>query len=107
MPEPNYDTIVHKQLTWNKQTWKVLTEKGITEQSSVRLDFFYYAPTKDAADHLVGLLRHETDYEISPLRSEGPFWRKRWSVSGSTQAILTRLSLLDRDFGNFAVAGLR
>ena len=44
MRDKHYERILEKQLAMNRQTWAALERRGATEDSELRLDFFFYAP---------------------------------------------------------------
>ena len=80
------------QLAMNVQTWNVLRQHGVTEQTDLRLDFSYDAPTRAAADKLVKLLRDETDYTVAePSPSDTGYL-----VSGTTQETQVSLDILNQ-----------
>jgi hypothetical protein len=73
----------------NAKTWQALMRNGLKPDTEVRLDFFFYSPSKEKAEDLKDLLE-EYDYEAeineTELSSEG-----KLLVSGRT--IPTNLSL--------------
>jgi hypothetical protein len=70
----------------NPETWGALREHGVTEQTELRLDFFYMAPDRESAETLARFLRDETDYEVE-ANAEG--------VAGSTQTTTVSAEVLD------------
>ena len=70
----------------NEQTWETLQAHGLTEESEVRLDFFYNAPSRSAADELAAFIRQETDYDVSVADD---------SVAGRTQLTTVTLDILN------------
>lgn len=52
------------QLAMNKQSWQALQGHGVTEESELRLDFFYVAPSEQQAKALAAFLQDETDYDV-------------------------------------------
>ena len=90
------DSNLAKQLAMNVQTWSALLQHGVTEQTELRLDFAYEAPTRAAADKLIALLRHETDYDLSEPRSSGSFFSRQFTVSGTTQQAKITLDTLNQ-----------
>lgn len=94
MPQPRYDEILAKQLAMNRQTWAALLRHGVTEQSKLRLDFSYSAPSRAAADGLRSLLQEQTDFEVR-VDSDGSFLRRRWRVEGTTQRTAVSPAILD------------
>jgi Regulator of ribonuclease activity B len=81
--------VLARQLAMNEQTWAGLQEHGLTEESEVRLDFFYNAPTPSAADELAAFLQEQTDYEVSANADSV------YSVVGSTQPTTLDLDKLN------------
>jgi hypothetical protein len=71
----------------NEQTWAALQGLGLTAESEVRLDFFYEAPSRGAADELAAFLRQETDYDVSATDE---------SVAGRTQPTTVDLAKLNQ-----------
>lgn len=85
-----------RQLAMNKQTWETLQEVGVTEESELRLDFFYVAPGDQPAHALAAFLQAETDYDVQVVSSGGGFLKKKaWSVTGSTQPTKVSADVLD------------
>jgi hypothetical protein len=89
------DSILEKQLALTRQTWEILRKHGVTEEKKLRLDFFYNAPSREAADQLCSLLREQTDYEVN-VESSGFFLRRKWQVEGRTQEIAISPEFLDQ-----------
>jgi Regulator of ribonuclease activity B len=81
--------LLAKQLVMNRYTWAELRKHGVTEQTRLRLDFTYSAPSRDAAEALRASLEEATDYDLA-VRSDRSFLRRRWRVEGTTQQ--TRIS---------------
>jgi regulator of ribonuclease activity B len=95
MADKHYDAILEKQLTMNRQTWAALQRHGLTEDSKVRLDFFYNAPNREAANSLCALLQEQTDYAVR-IETAGSFFRRRWRVEGRTQDTAVSPAILDQ-----------
>jgi hypothetical protein len=95
MPDSHYENILEKQLAMNRQTWAALQRHGVTEESKLRLDFSYNAPSRGAADELCALLREQTDYEVT-VESVGSFLRRKWRVEGRTQETPVSPVILDQ-----------
>ena len=84
------------QLSMNRQTWQALREHGVTEESKLRLEFFYVAPGEHEASELAGFLERETDYDVAASSSGGGFLKKKtWTVKGTTQETEVSLAILD------------
>ncbi|MGF6228211.1 hypothetical protein QFZ27_002166 [Inquilinus ginsengisoli] len=107
LDKPDYDAIAAKQLAMNAQTWRILLAQGVTEQTSLKLDFTFTAPTREAADGLISLLKEETDYELRSPQPAGSSREGDWLVSGSTQATTISLEILDQWVIWMIVAGNR
>jgi len=87
---------LESQLAMNRQTWQALQEHGVTEESTLRLDFFYVAPGEQQANALATFLREETDYDVTVSSSGGGFLKKKaWAVNGSTRETAISLAILD------------
>ncbi|MGD9720813.1 MAG: ribonuclease E inhibitor RraB [Pirellulales bacterium] len=95
MANAHYQNILANQLAMNRQTWVVLERYGVTESSMLRLDFTYYAPSREAAAALSALLQQETDYDVS-VAGSGWFFRRRWLVQGTTQPTAVSPTILDQ-----------
>jgi hypothetical protein len=90
------DANLARQLAMNVQTWATLQQHGVTEQTGLRLDFSYDAPTRGAADKLVKLLRDETDYDVREPQAAGAFFSRSFLVSGTTQETQVSLDILNQ-----------
>jgi hypothetical protein len=84
--------MLERQLAMNVQTWNVLRQHGVTEQTDLRLDFSYEAPTRAAADKLVKLLQDETDYALAEPTPAGT----GYLVSGTTRETQVSLDILNQ-----------
>jgi hypothetical protein len=84
--------MLERQLAMNVQTWNALRQHGVTEQTDLRLDFSYDAPTRAAADKLVKLLKDETDYTVAEPRPAGT----GYLVSGTTRETQVSLDILNQ-----------
>lgn len=84
--------MLERQLAMNVQTWSALRAHGVTEDTSLRLDFSYDAPTRAAGDKLVKLLREETDYDVNGPHPSGT----GFVVSGTTQETTVSLEILNQ-----------
>jgi hypothetical protein len=84
------------QLAMNRQSWRALQENGVTDETELRLDFFYVAPGEQEANALASYLQAETDYDVSVGSSAGGLLRKKsWTVNGATQKTQVSLDILD------------
>ena len=77
---------IEHQRAMNRETWRQLIARGVTEDTELVLDFVYLADGGSDADALVAFLRSETDYD---LRSSDA------GVEGSTRATTVTLAVLD------------
>ena len=84
------------QLELNRVTWKTLQGHGVTEETELRLDFFYFAPGQHEAEALAGATRARTDYDVEAGSfKQGLLGRKTWTVNGTTQTAPVSLATLD------------
>ena len=104
MTDAHYEEILAKQLVMNRQTWEALKRHGVTAQSHLRLDFSYNAPTREAADAMVALIREQTDYDVR-VESSRSFLRRKWRVEGTTQKTAVSPEILDQWVKWMVVAG--
>lgn len=95
MQDADYENILRKQLAMTHQTWAALQSHGVTEESKLRLDFFYYASSREAADKLCAFLREQTDYDVK-IESSGSFLRRRWRLEGNTQETAVSPKILEQ-----------
>ena len=95
MTNAQYEKLLENQLLMNRQTWAALKQHGVTVESQLRLDFMYNAPSRQAADTLVALIREQTDYDLRAL-SSGAFLRRKWRVEGTTQKTAVSPEILDQ-----------
>lgn len=99
--------VLAQQLAMNRQTWQALKHHGVTEDSRLRLEFFYIAPGKGQADTLARFIRAETDYAVDAHAVGGGFLKKKeWMVNGSTQPTQVSQEILDQWVTWMVAAGL-
>jgi hypothetical protein len=79
----------------NGHTWAALQKHVVTQDSQLRLDFCYYAPSHEAADKLCALLREQTDYEVT-VESGGSSPGPKWRIEGKTQNTALSPEVLDQ-----------
>jgi hypothetical protein len=84
--------MLERQLAMNVQTWNALRGHGVTEETYLKLDFSYDAPTRAAADELAKLLREETDYDVADPRPSG----SSFVLTGTTQETKVSLDILNQ-----------
>ena len=104
MDDAHYESLLAKQLAMNQQTWAALQKHSVTEQTELRLDFSYNAPTRESAEILKAFLIEETDYDVR-LESEGSILRKKWRVEGTTQNTCVSPQILDEWVTWMVIAG--
>jgi hypothetical protein len=98
--------VLAQQLAMNQQSWQALQEHGVTEESELRLDFFYVAPGEREAENLRAFIQHETNYDVRVRSSGGGFMRKKsWMVTGTTQPTKVSLDILNDWVGWMVAAG--
>jgi hypothetical protein len=79
----------------NEQTWQVLQENGVSEETPLALDFSYAAPGRSAAEQLRDFLTEETDYAVSVQPQKKGLLSKTWSVQGTTRPTPVSLDILN------------
>jgi len=95
-----YEQLLEEQLRRNRDIWAQLRERGVEDDSELRLGFIYVAAGEAEAQQLVAFLRDETDYELNARSRPGeepdgqPAWTD-WIVIGTTQPTALSLELLD------------
>jgi hypothetical protein len=72
----------------NAQLWVALTQAGVTDETELRLDFFYDSAGSASDAELAAFLGSETDYEV--LRTS-----EQYGVTGSTQPTAVSQQKLD------------
>ena len=100
----HYNAILAQQLVMNRKTWALLQQHGVTEQSQVRLDFSFEAPTREAAEKLRTLLQEQTDYDVR-VESKRAFLRRRWRLEGTTQKTNISQEIIDQWVTWMVIAG--
>lgn len=85
----------------NELTWNKLIESGLTEQSQIRIDFFYASETKESAHDLERFLTEQTDYETSVDSANGT----EWIITGKTQATTISFEILNQWVEWMIIAG--
>jgi hypothetical protein len=95
MPDADYQNILAKQLAMNRETWTALQRHSVTEETQLRLEFSFNAPSRQAADGLCSLLQEQTDYDAK-VQSDGSFLRRSWRVEGRTKNTAVSPTILDR-----------
>jgi hypothetical protein len=92
-----YEGTLTRQLQMNPATWEALQKHGVTEESQLRLDFFFNAPSKPKAEQLAAFLRTEIDYDvvIGQHKKKGLLAKPGWTVEGKTQPTSASLEILN------------
>ncbi|HEU4387720.1 MAG TPA: ribonuclease E inhibitor RraB [Blastocatellia bacterium] len=104
MREDHYEDLLSLQLRMNKQTWSALQRHGVDEQTPLRLDFSYNAPSRSSAEELRSFLAQETDYDVR-VESDGWLLSKRWRLEGTTQSTTLSQQTLDEWVTWMVIAG--
>jgi hypothetical protein len=81
------DHVLAHMLAMNVESWAALQANGVTEDTELRLDFFYEAPDAASAQQLAEYLSAETDYDVSPEDD---------AVTGTTQPTTITKEMLDQ-----------
>jgi hypothetical protein len=98
--------VLAQQLAMNKQSWAALQEYGVTDESELRLDFFYVAPSQAEAEGLRTFIEAETDYDVRVGSQGGGFMKKKtWLVTGTTQPTKVTQEILDEWVAWMVAAG--
>jgi hypothetical protein len=92
---PSFEELLARQLQMTRLTWQALVGHGYTPGRLVRLDFCYHAPSGHSAAALQRFLNEGTDYDVT-LASDGPFYRRRWTVTGTTGETEISIAILDQ-----------
>ena len=82
--ENEYQNLLDHQRLMTTETWKKLKSQGVTEETKLSLEFFYYASSKDAAEkYMRHLLEYEYAVKIKPEKENAP--SGLWVLTGHTQ----------------------
>jgi phosphopantetheine adenylyltransferase len=84
-----------RQLELTSATWLKLQEVGVTEESELRLDFFYFTPAEEEATALARFLRETTDYDVEAHSHQTDEGLTEWTVDGTTELTTVSGSVLD------------
>jgi hypothetical protein len=78
--------LIVQQQDMSVATLAALRARGLTDISTVRLDFTYDAPGAAEAEQLADFLAMATDYDVEVTRTAKVGLRRRgWLVTGTTQ----------------------
>ncbi len=96
-----YRLLLDRQLEMNPRTWAALEQRGVDSKTPIVIDFYFTAPSKDAAKYLMRILRQRTSFacEIHP---EGPRLKRTWRVIGQTKPSTASVEMLN-DWVTFMV----
>jgi hypothetical protein len=93
--QESYEHVLKAHLDVNPRSWAALQERGVDEQTPLRLDFEYTAPGEAETRSLMRFLRTSTDYEFkggSRTQADG---KPRWLVLGTTSPMALSLDALN------------
>jgi hypothetical protein len=96
--EERYRKLLAEQLRANSTIWSTLTSHGVTTDTLLRLDFFYYAPSQSSAAALETLLHEQTNYDIDAVQQDAST-PELWVVQGRTQVTKVSPAILDQWVG--------
>lgn len=84
------------ELVRDENLWRMWREDGVTEDTSLAVDVFFYATSSDAAEHIADGLRRWglTQVEITTTRTLLIF--KGWAVTGVEEETWSLEKLQDR-----------
>ena len=103
------EEVLEAQLAMNADSFEQLRQHGITEETDLRLEFFYMAADEQAARALAAFLQEETEYEVTVDSStSGGLLRRttEWTVSGVTHETNVDQEILDEWVAWMVIAGL-
>jgi hypothetical protein len=99
--------VIEAQLELNRDSWFELQQHGVTEETELRLEFFYVAPDERAARALAEALLEDTEYEVGVESSGGGMLkRKDWAVNGTTHPTVVSQEILDEWVAWMVMVGL-
>jgi hypothetical protein len=102
------EQVLEAQLAMNSDAWEQLRQHGVTEDTDLRLEFFYIAADEQAAQGLAAFLQAETEYEVTVGSStSGGLMRRttEWKVSGVTHETNVNQEILDEWVAWMVVTG--
>jgi Regulator of ribonuclease activity B len=95
------EEVVELQHRMNRLTFRRLLELGLSSSDELRLDFTFVADDEEAARQLLAYLNTETNYDVEVALGAGV-----WSLTGTTQATLVTLEILDQWVEWMAAVGI-
>jgi regulator of RNase E activity RraB len=101
-----HDRTLAEQRQMTAETWNVLRERGVDEQTALRLEFFYAAPDRESAELLATYLAREADYELATTADETEAAAAgAWLLRGRTRQTAVSLAILDQWVAWMVTAG--
>jgi hypothetical protein len=86
-------------------SWQALREHGVVDGTPLRLDFFYIAPNRAAAESLASALDGQDGY-TAQVSGQRHGLRRTWTVVGATPTIPMTHDRLDDWVGEMIEAGM-
>jgi hypothetical protein len=103
-----HDRVLSEQRRMTAETWDVLQQRGADERTPLRVEFFFDAPDRDAAELLATYLARETDYELALTSDElEAAAAAAWLVRGRTGQITVSGAILDEWVSWMVTSGAR
>lgn len=93
--------LLDRQLEMNPRTWAALEQRGVSSETLLVIDFYFTAPSKDAAKYLMRIIRQRTSFACE-VRPEGPRLKRTWRVFGQTKPSTASIEMLN-DWVTFMV----
>ena len=90
-----YERVLAAHLKVNPKSWAALQERGVDEQTPVKLDFQFTASSEAEVRALMAFLRAHTDYEYKGGARDQEDGTRRWMVLGTTSPMTLSLERLD------------
>jgi regulator of RNase E activity RraB len=99
-----YEQTLASQRAMTAQTWDELVSRGVHEESSLQLEFYFAAPGRAAAEQLARFLDAETGYELA-ISDEADPQDEGWLVNGRTKRMRVSREILDEWVTRLVTAG--
>lgn len=90
-----FDSVLRAHLEVNPKSWAALQQRGVDEQTPVRLDFQFTAPSEAGTRELMRFLGTQTDYEYKGGARDQDDGTRRWMVLGTTSPMTLSLHRLN------------
>jgi hypothetical protein len=100
-----YARVLDAHLEVNPKSWAALQERGVDEDTPLRLDFEFTATDEDATRSLLRHLRTTTDYEFKGGARNQEDGSQRWMVLGTTSPMTLSLDTLNAWVTRMTAAG--